>query len=139
MNMLPGRRRLDKCFHYLREKKSKLTNSKTHFREYNPLQFETASDYLEVKDMLNLMIEQGYVETIEYPDFEGFSQVTKTGYKLIGNIETFNAWLHDQEKKAKKITRREWRIAIVSAIIGAAIGLIPFIVSLFTTSNTSTP
>ena len=121
-----------------REKKQ-INELENAFKEYNPLQFETASDYLEVKDMLNLMIEQGYVETIEYPDFEGFSQVTKTGYKLIGNIETFNAWLHDQEKKAKKITRREWRIAIVSAIVGAAIGLIPFIVSLFTTSNTSTP
>ena len=121
-----------------REKKQ-INELENAFKEYNPLQFETASDYLEVKDMLNLMIEQGYVETIEYPDFEGFSQVTKTGYKLIGNIETFNAWLHDKEKKAKKITRREWRIAIVSAIIGAAIGLIPFIVSLFTTSNTSTP
>ena len=121
-----------------REKKQ-INELENAFKEYNPLQFETASDYLEVKDMLNLMIEQGYVETIEYPDFEGFSQVTKIGYKLIGSIDTFNDWVHDQEKKAKKITRREWRIAIVSAIIGAAIGLIPFIVSLFTTSNSSTP
>ena len=32
------------------------------------------------------------------------------------------------EKEKKKLNRREWRIAVISAVIGAVIGLIPTIV-----------
>ena len=34
------------------------------------------------------------------------------------------------EKEKRKLSRREWRIAIISAIIGALIGLIPSIIQL---------
>lgn len=139
MNMLPERRRLNKVFPLSKREKKQIKELENAFKNYNPLEFETENDFLEIKDMLNLMIEQGYVEEVEYYEIERFSQVTKIGYKLIGSIDTFNDWVHDQEKKAKRITHREWKISIISAIIGAAIGLIPFIVSLFTTSNTPTP
>lgn len=46
-------------------------------------------------------------------------------YTRIGSFEAFDNWMSDQEKKAKKISRREWKIAIISAVIGAVIGLIP--------------
>lgn len=35
------------------------------------------------------------------------------------------------EKEKKKLSRREWYIAVISAIIGAAIGLIPTIIQSF--------
>lgn len=50
-------------------------------------------------------------------------------YYCIGSFDAFNSWLSDQEKKVKKLSRREWKIAIVSAVVGALIGLIPTIIS----------
>lgn len=38
---------------------------------------------------------------------------------------------HKYEKEQKKLSRREWKIAIISAIIGAIIGLIPYVIQLF--------
>ena len=35
------------------------------------------------------------------------------------------------EKEKQKLSRREWRIAIISAIIGAIVGLIPSIIQWF--------
>ena len=37
-------------------------------------------------------------------------------------------WLDEMIKESKRLSRREWTIAIVSAVIGAAIGLIPTII-----------
>lgn len=36
------------------------------------------------------------------------------------------------EKEKKRVTRREWKIAIIGAIIGALIGLIPTFITLLT-------
>lgn len=53
-------------------------------------------------------------------------------------ITILNKGLHyfEEKKKAlkteKKLSHREWKIAIVSAIIGAVIGLIPTIIQLLT-------
>ena len=35
------------------------------------------------------------------------------------------------EKEQKRLSTREWRIAIISALIGAAIGLIPSLLTIF--------
>ena len=37
-------------------------------------------------------------------------------------------WLDEMIKESNRMSRREWTIAIVSAVIGAAIGLIPTII-----------
>ena len=49
-------------------------------------------------------------------------------YKIDGSFEVFEQWVKDQNKKARSFKRREWSIAIISAVIGACIGLIPSIV-----------
>ena len=46
------------------------------------------------------------------------------------NFDGFEDWLNEEIRVAKRVTRREWAIGIVCAIIGAAIGLIPYIVLL---------
>jgi hypothetical protein len=40
----------------------------------------------------------------------------------------FDEWLKDRALEERKLSQREWRIAIVSAVIGAAVGLVPFFV-----------
>lgn len=52
-------------------------------------------------------------------------------YQCQNSFDDFEEWLKDQNRKAKKLSRREWTIAIVSAVIGALIGLIPTILSMF--------
>ena len=51
-------------------------------------------------------------------------------YRKMEDFDGFEDWLNEEIKVAKRVTRREWVIGIVCAIIGAAIGLIPYIVSL---------
>ena len=45
--------------------------------------------------------------------------------------KTYFEMKQKHEKEQKKLSRREWKIAIISAIIGAIIGLIPYIVQCF--------
>ena len=52
-----------------------------------------------------------------------------------GDIAAFKEWVIIQDKKAKKLNRRGWRIAIISALIGAAIGLIPTVLQLLGVIN----
>ena len=50
-------------------------------------------------------------------------------YQCEGHFEDFEEWIKDQDKKARQLNSREWKIAIVSAIIGALIGLIPTVIN----------
>lgn len=45
--------------------------------------------------------------------------------------KTYFEMKHKYEKEQKKLSHREWKIAIISAIIGAMIGLIPYVIQLF--------
>lgn len=47
----------------------------------------------------------------------------------LGEFSDFDAWHKDKVREERQLSRREWRIAIVSAVLGAAIGLIPFIIN----------
>lgn len=74
-------------------------------------------------DMIQLLIDTGYIEKIDVNNVNA--------YKRLGMWDDFYKWLDDQEQKVKRLSRREWIIAIVSAIIGAVIGLVPTILSVF--------
>ena len=50
-------------------------------------------------------------------------------FRCESSFDDFEEWLNDQDRKAKRLKSREWKIAIVSAVIGALIGLIPSIVT----------
>ena len=47
------------------------------------------------------------------------------------DFDGFEDWLNEEIKDANRVTKREWAIGIVCAIVGATIGLIPYIVTLF--------
>ena len=80
-------------------------------------------DALRYQDILELLEERGYVRNINADDEFLYFKTAKW--------DGFEDWLKAEIKASKRMSRREWRIAIVSAVIGAAIGLIPYIVSLF--------
>ena len=74
--------------------------------------------------MLKMMRSRGYIVSINADNLFIF-------YKN-ANFDDFEEWLKEQIKDSKKMKRRDWTIAIISGIIGAAvgavIGLIPWIV-----------
>ena len=70
------------------------------------------ADALQYQDILCLLEERGYLH-----DFQADGANL---YRKMEDFDGFEDWLNE----------REWAIGIVCAIIGAAIGLIPYIVSL---------
>lgn len=79
-------------------------------------------------DSLSLLIERGVIVDLEIDNINA--------YRLIGSFDTFWDWVADQEKKAKKLNRREYLIAIFSAFLGwfipfALSNIIPYLISIF--------
>jgi len=84
-------------------------------------------DALRYQDVLQLLQMRGYILDLEVDNVNW--------YRQMADWDGFEDWLKDEIKESKQMGRREWRIAIISAVIGAAVGLIPYIVSLFTSVN----
>lgn len=94
---------------------------KQKLKDNNSLEFDLAT-YHKYEDWLILLKDKGVI-------WEVFAD----GAYLCGTaseFDEFEAWIKDLDKKSKKLNRRDWTIAIVSAIIGALIGLIPSIIQL---------
>ena len=108
-----------------KREKQQLKEIEEALKDGDVIKFKDDADYLDVQDMLELLIQRGFVEEVTYEELRSFSMITKKGYKKVGDFKKFDAWVDDQEKKAKKKSRREWTIAIVCAILGAVVGLIP--------------
>ena len=60
-------------------------------------------------DALSLLIERNIIVDLEIDN--------RNAYRLIGSFDEFWNWVADQEKKAKKLNRREYLIAIFSAFL----------------------
>ena len=70
----------------------------------------------EWQDILAIMSERGTIRIVK--------TISETDCLLTGDIEIFQSWISNENKKVKRITRREWNIAIVSAIISATLTVI---------------
>ena len=83
--------------------------------------------YLKYQDILKLLKSREYIRVMNASSLSG------TSYLVVKNcdFDDFKQWLKGQIKETKKLKRRDWIIAIISGCIGAAVGLIPWIVSLF--------
>ena len=77
-------------------------------------------DALRCQDALSLLVERGYLYDI---NADGANLYLKEA-----ELDGFGDWLDEMIKESKRLSRRECTIAIVSAVIGAAIGLIPTII-----------
>lgn len=80
------------------------------------------ADALRYQDILFLLEQRGYLHDFQV---DGANWYRKTD-----DFDGFEDWLNEEIKDEKRVTRREWAIGIICAIIGATIGLIPYIVSL---------
>ena len=81
------------------------------------------ADALRYQDILYLLEERGYLHAFQV---DGANL-----YRKMEDFDGFEDWLNEEIKDAKRATKREWAIGIICAVVGAAIGLIPYIVSLF--------
>jgi len=79
----------------------------------------TDEQTLRCQDVLQLLEARGYIHNI---NADGMNW-----YRKMAEWDGFEDWLNEELKAEKRISRREWIIGL----IGAAIGLIPFIISLF--------
>ena len=84
------------------------------------------ADALRYQDVLQLLETRGYLLDLEV---DGVNW-----YRIMADLDGFEDWLNEEIRDSKRATRREWAIGIICAIIGAAIGLIPYIVSLLSAS-----
>lgn len=81
-----------------------------------------------IGEAIEYLVEKKYVSGISSKTLSDI----KPRYILTGVTQKGKSYFElkkKYEKEQRKITRREWIIAIVSALIGAAIGLIPTIIS----------
>lgn len=116
------------------------TLSKLQMEQYQEIVSRFGSDWsitLEEKDAVRMKETLAILELLGYIQrIDVFGGVI---FQKIGDFKDFDAWHKDRIREERQLTRREWRIAIVSAAIGAFIGLlptiIPWIISLFTTNG----
>lgn len=80
-------------------------------------------DALRYRDLLLLLEGRGYIHN--------FNVDGMNWYRVMADLSGFEDWFDEEIKESRRATRREWIIGIVCAVIGASIGLIPYIVSLF--------
>ena len=70
--------------------------------------------------MISLMEERGVIQRV--------NTWGRTIYTIVGDMDAFEQWVKAENKKARKLSRREWRIAITAAVIGSAVGLLPTVI-----------
>lgn len=79
-------------------------------------------DALRYQDVLCLMEGRGYIRNLHIDNVNYYVQMAKW--------DGFEEWLREEIAESKRVSRREWTIGIVCAVLGAVIGIIPYIVTL---------
>lgn len=74
-------------------------------------------DYIRLKETLGILQVLGYIESSDIDNTYAFEK--------IGEFSDFDKWHKDKLREERKMSIREWKIAIISALIG----LIPFIIT----------
>lgn len=107
-----------------------LTLSKLQMQQYIEIKkaFEAGKiigipddEQVRLGDVLALLELKGYIRKLDVNN--------TNAYERIGNFKDFEAWHKDMKREERRLSRREWKIAMISTIIGAVIGLMPTIFS----------
>lgn len=109
----------------LNEVKEIFNANKEKYNELNHITMQNEK-YLRCQDILKLLKIRGYISITDISTMSGTSYLI---VKMVG-FDEFEIWLKHEIKKERRLKRREWIIAIVSAAIGALIGLIPTFINL---------
>lgn len=78
-------------------------------------------DALRYQDVLFLLEERGYLLNIKADG--------TNWYRQMADFNGFEEWLREETQESRQSSRREWMIGIVCAVVGAVIGLIPYIIT----------
>lgn len=122
MNISPEKRRLTKL--------GKSTFSKLQMKQYLEIReaFQNKKivgisneDQARLNDVLTVLQITKYIRKV---DLNGTN-----AYEKIGDFKDFEKWHKDKVREERTLSRREWKIAIISAIIGAVGSNIPTIIS----------
>lgn len=92
------------------------------------LTYEYPTEKDVIGEAIEYLVERKYVSGISTKTLSDI----KPRYTLIGVTQKGKSYFElkkKYEQEQRKITRREWKIAIISALIGAVIGLIPTIIT----------
>ena len=88
-------------------------------------------DAIRLDETLTILEQLGYIKRIETMDSLIIAK--------LGNFSDFDAWHKDRVREEKKLSGREWKIAIFSALMGLLpfifTTVIPWLISLFTTNG----
>ena len=106
--------------------------SKREWKLYRELKALALSGDLEFDSRLCHKYEEWLILLVEHGVLHEIRACGVNIYSLEIPFDDFEDWIKDQDKKAKRLKKREWVIAIVSAIVGALIGLIPTFYTLLT-------
>lgn len=87
-----------------------------------PVELSLRADTL-LRDTFRELRECGYVHIQWADNIPYYLSLTVDGQNYFTNKK-------DAKKAERKLSRREWRIAVISAIIGGMVGLIPWICTL---------
>ena len=90
---------------------------KNKFSESEGMIYLSDDDNIRLQEVLALLELKGYLRAFQ---IDGTN-----AYRRMANFDSFEAWHKDRQREEQKLSAREWKIGIV----GALIGLIPYIVS----------
>lgn len=71
----------------------------------------TFEEYLKYQDWIELMRERGYLIVLPYDNGKICNKMA--------DFSEFNKWKNSEDRKAKRLKRRDWIIAIAGALAGA--------------------
>ena len=103
-----------------------MTLSKLQKKQYKELVQAFGDNDIMMLDDKNYIRMRGILDILEFLGYVRNHEVDNTNmFQRIGNFSDFDEWHKDRVREERKMSAREWRIGI----IGALIGLIPFIVT----------
>ena len=115
----------DNTFSKLQKKQYKEIKEK--FSESKGIIQLSDEDNIRLREVLMFLELKGYICSL---DINGTN-----AYRRMSNFDSFEEWHKDQMREERKISAREWKIGIIGALIGLipfiATTVIPWIVSLF--------
>ena len=85
------------------------------------------TNYIRLRETLGILEMLGYIRKIDVDNINMFLKV--------GDFSDFDEWHKDKEREERMMSAREWKIGIIGAVIGLipfiATTVIPFVISLF--------
>lgn len=94
------------------------------FGKNNPITVDNEAEFIDSKEIMELLVKRDYIAESSRKVLKGYSMVDKPVYTLQVDFSIINSWINDQNMKAKRPSRREWKIAVFSSFFSAVTGFV---------------